>query len=301
MRGRLITGLISILLVIFIIIGPIYIAEKFETLETSNNTIIPYESLIEISSNETEYEPYFNHGLDNVYWSTASGNKTAGFYQTSSNADNLTTSWDLLDDWDYSYTVDTGLTGYLGFRMQVNGQEILDNGINTIHIKTNISQKHHIQYCKFTAGGSTEAVAIPSEWLTQSSGKRDFVTTMTQTNLNNIATIYTTNGNFLRWDVFIHIDEAYHGEILAHSILLSPEYYEETTTTYDNQTVTSYKPYIQKITTKDIHSFMMGLGAVLICGIGLITSPLPVGRAINGLLPINSISQTKPKKRRRKY
>jgi hypothetical protein len=120
---------------------------------------------------------------------------------------------------------------------------------------------------------------------------------MTQTNLNNIASIYVANSNFIRWDVLIHIDEAYHGEIFGHSILLSPEYYEETTTTYENQTVSSYRPYIQNVTTKDIHVFMMGFGSLLICAVCVIASPLPINDVLNGILPINNHQ----KKRRRKY
>jgi len=83
-----------------------------------------------------------------------------------------------------------------------------------------------------------------------------------------------------------------------------PEYYEETetTTTYSNTTGTVWVPYMQKITTYKCHKVGMALGGVLILVTALIVSPLPIGESFDSFFPINSFSASNRKRTNyRKY
>jgi hypothetical protein len=77
-----------------------------------------------------------------------------------------------------------------------------------------------------------------------------------------------------------------------------PEYYEETetTTTYTNTTGTVWVPYMQKITTYKCHKVGMALGGALILVTALIVSPLPIGEAFDGVFPINNFSASNRKR-----
>ena len=146
-------------------------------------------------------------------------------------------------------------------------------------------------------------MTVPASWGNYVSGRNTWTWTLPAQDLIDGASRQSSSAHDIV-EIQISLPNGFSGEVFTVDFQVSPEYYEEQETTSDPYTeyvnVTSYKPYLQRITPYTIHKVMMGLGGILIIIMGLIASPLPVMEWADGFLPINQHQGKRSRRRRRK-
>jgi len=309
---KLIAGLFSIGLVLLVVVGPLWLAEKLEGVETSRSGLIPFTQVIENSTTTTKYTPYFDLNINNIAnmtdpsWtgsgaiiSAVNGPSTHYMIEDSNMIFNyngfthklLTTSQDGVDRISIHYFL--------------SAEELLTNNVKNINIMINCPVGFTIQTYFLNCGSSMSEdsnyrlLDYPTDNTNELSGLRFFNWTLSDSDLNNGA-IEQAGAPYKVMRLNIYTDNLNSGNSIEFSVIFNTDYYTTTTTTYDNETVTIYTPFISSFTPYKVHKIMMGLGGILIIIMGLIASPLPVMEWADGFLPINQHQGKRSRRRRRK-
>jgi len=203
----------------------------------------------------------------------------------------------------FSNTLSIGATVHIWFVMWGYPSDMQTNGINEFTCKIEFGTgNYELNYMGFMSLNS-DLVAVSSSMMAHNplyevsgSGIRYFNHTVTTTELNNAVS----------WQSERIIDDDEHiGSIMAVEytgpsampigtlnyidMQWETDYYQVNETSWNNQTITTYEPYIQSITPYAVHKVSMGLGGILILGFGWIASPF--NKSFNNFIPINGIKR----------
>jgi len=298
MRSRLIAGIFSIALVLLVVVGPLYLAEKLENIETAQNGLIATDQLLSeenltlngytpyLEMNSTTAQPYY---YDSTWYDYGIFFYESGFYDITSVSFNN----DGYIDTSYcSSSVGNG--AFLYFYMRCDFSDMYENDITEYYFNMNLADVYLLQTVQFRGMdedgtiGTAYDVSIPAPYQVQNAGDRTFELEFTTTDL--LAGISACDGyEFGVIASTISLPVGYTSSNVIYSdIEVNPEYYESYSTTYDNVTVTTYEPYIQTITPYSVHKVMMGIGGVLIFIVALIVSPLPIGEKFDKIFPVTN-------------
>lgn len=311
MRFRLIAGLFSILLVLLVVVGPVYLSEKLEAIETSNGDIYTYE---EIASSITEQyiTPWWQFKNET---SVPDDDETivteSGAYFDSSTWDHayknpLTSSWDVVGYWDYFTVPADAITEpwppLLMLKGGMSATVMYLNGISNISIGVEYSGNYNIPYVEFCHGfdyytNQMEEAGQPSSWGTNTySGLNWFNFTVPSENL--ITSSYE-DGSYAENTIRVAIrftDGIETGDLVKTNFKICPNYLIENVTTGN----TTYRPYLQTFTPYSVHRVLMGIGGILIIIAGLVASPLPIGEAFDGIFPVSHFTPKRTKSRKKR-
>lgn len=298
--NRLLAGIFSLALIGLVIVGPLYLAEKLEQIETSDENIVSIDDIETHNTTSTSYEPYleFNDATDMPYYHMEETYEPGffinaeGIRELTSYTFNYNGYWDLAGT-DYYYTAQS----YLYMFMEVSASNLLIDGADQLTIGVNCNFDYAIHQIYFRGlsatyePGSQVGINYPSSWGDTTNGLNYYNYTISTTDLNNGAS--TQSG----WDhhclmVMLRFPSGFPASsTLSVNYQISTEFFEIHNTVWNNQTITTYVPYIQTMTPYNVHKVMMGFGAVLIGVAGWIASPW--GEVLDNFLPINSFGKRK--------
>ena len=294
MRSRLIAGIFSLLLVLLVIVGPVYLSEKLEVIETSRSGLIPFSEVVSESNTSTYYEPYYNLNNDTEGSMSISGTPYSNgvsydapdYAQSSINYDS--------DSWEDSYVSSQQFVTFFQFMIEIDPADMQLNDIDTIYLRTeSFPSNYKVESFVFWAQNEDytyyDLIVLKELEFTFSAGDRTSWYNLTTTNLNNMVTKQASGpASHCMISAKIIFASAMNFPSCVVDFQINPSYYERTLTTYENETITTYVPYIQSITPYSVHKVSMVAGGILILLVGLVASPLPIGEVFNGILPINN-------------
>lgn len=310
--SRFLAGILTIIMVCLVIIGPLWIAGKLETIEASQSGVVSRDEIHSTSNTTSTYEPFLemNGDTEGVINPGAGGLD----YGYSFNVGGATWDDPILKSYNYNgyqdyveYTQETLSHGYIYLKgdfyslaqLGIDGFyfSFISNNeyafIQTRFLKLDVSylevDNYQVYYGQWDTGSKT--------------GVTEYDVELTSTDLTEIMTMF--NGvdperQVLRLYVNFIIDD---GSDFITDIQFEPDYYQVNTTTYENTTITSYEPFTQTITPYRVHKVSMILGGILILIVGWIASPW--GERFDFVLPINEFvnrgsKRSKPNYRKRR-
>ena len=326
MRSRLIAGIFSLLLVLLVIVGPVYLSEKLEVIETSGSDLKSFEEV------RSESVTTWVNGSEVVGYSPYRelNNETAGYCSGYYGADYTGACWrstaqdpeDLAEVTILSYNVneyndslfyggvsDSGI--YFGVWIEIDINYMLENEIKYFYLSIDIGDTHRLKFKRMFFQGrnsdGTTASSIDSGYLEMNYvvGSWEYTFFLSDAQLNNYA---STIGNTDYQTFFVEgqIEHISTGDnpTLYFDFEIAPNYFEEMEqiplTNYENETITVYQPYIQSITPYSVHKVGMVAGGILILLVGLVASPLPIGEVFDGIFPINNHQKRRSNKKNKR-
>jgi hypothetical protein len=302
---RLIAGLFSLFLLGLIVIGPLYLSEKLEAIETSQSGVISFDELIsEMSVNETlmGYEPYLelNTETENHHYVAPFTQVGVYFidYSTYRGMSILTYNSDGYVDEFISSRVMTQSPTRLIHQMEVDLDQWLIDGADEFYFMFQYPGDYFLQDVYFRGftgedayGGAFQWITYPSEYLTPTSGMSVFTFDISQSDILDGISECELAGH-IALIVQIELSSPYVANTQMYSNLqINPGYFEltESEVSWDNQTVTSYTPFISSVSGYAVHKVSMGLGGILILGFGWIASPF--NKNFNNFIPVNAFKK----------
>ncbi len=313
MKSRLIAGIISLLLVLLVVVGPVYLSEKLEVIETSRSGLIPFEEVVSENSSSTVYEPYVQFSEENIIPYNANDrpiNSGWCFFRLGNKEGVQQFDVDGTIDlfyYDGEGVVDlsTGEAPFLYMFIELSAQNCLtDNAIlfsfmlnteDNYRISTVLWRKYNDLYNSL----DQTWITYPNgqNWGTTVNGKNYYNVTFDENDLTNGASCQS-GGYYKVLSVIVEFPNGYTNCNLIYSdLLISPQYYEEEITIYENETITTYVPFIQSITPYSVHKVSMVAGGISILLVGAIASPLPIGNAFNNIFPVSAFTPKRTKRR----
>jgi hypothetical protein len=306
-------GVFSLCLILLVAVGPMWLADRLEHVETAREGIRSAEEIISEGNTTTSFTPYKQLNNDTKGHRYVYDSLWSEYVLRSSNPYPL----------DVIYDVDGFFDGISGqpvttddskvfIFFDIHPNEMLSNGVYNISFRYHGNWNLRVgTYCSWLYTDGDDSV-VGSEDLRSyiEGGRLDYKDNhhlwiqFTHSELNDMASImsdYDTDHTpiGIAWECD---SQDYDGSMLYFSIEAGTGYYEETTTTYDNTTVTTYEPYIQTFTPYLVHKWGMALGGILVVLTALIVSPLPIGESFDSFFPINNFSTSNRKRTNyRKY
>lgn len=269
----------AVLLVVTLLITPGILSEHLEKIETSQSGLISTEELISDSNSTVSYSPYLQMSMSNrcqfqdIYFDGY------GFfwYVDSARHDSSSILYDIDGHTDMAMLDQSGTgTDYLYVVWNVSASDLLSDGINyvSLTIDCNINYSIHqldwmgqdTSYNTFSGSEPLSSESWYNSWKgITASGKTVYRDNLTTSDLTTGSTMQSSwdidnvflqirfpNGYSANTPVFI--DWQFH-----------PNYYEETTTTWDNETVTHYEPFIQTYSNPyTVGMWTFGIGGFLL-------------------------------------
>ena len=317
-------GIFSLLLVGLVVVGPIWISEKLEEVETAQEGIKTFSEVREeyetsssyVWNNSTEvtgYIPYLESNSSNYGIYDEGG---VDYYRCQSGTHNPSSKYSENPTYNYDgfrdiVTISKNDVWLCQIHVDVSGIDFVGENVNQVYYYFNISSPAHIianGFMGLNSGYDVQAFGPTISWGGVSDQLiHENTITLSSSDLNDIASLQSTYAHvILALGVWYQSDNDNPSVIF--DIQLSPEYYEESeavvsgywdnSTIYDNQTITTYEPYIQGISNPyNVHKVMMVFGSILIGITALIVSPLPIGESFDRFFPINNHQSDYTRKR----
>ncbi len=289
MRSRLIAGIFSIALVLLVVVVPLFLAEKLETIETSQDGIVSASSI----SSETTYKPYMELSPDTIGRFNA---YDYGFYYGIGTEYNefTTLSWNTTDYWDIAtYEGSTATVRFYNV-MDVSASDLYFSDITELSIGINSDISYRIGTVRFEGLDASynlvgfDELNYPSTWESEVlTGLNYYNYTMTTTDLNDGSSAQGSHPHHILYVYVILTEDTPTGTTFEMNLQLNPDHYEITTTS-EGETV--LVPYIQTMTPYSVHKVSMALGGVLIIIVALIVSPLPIGESFDRFFPVTGFN-----------
>jgi hypothetical protein len=289
-------GLFSILLVLLVMVGPVYLAGSLEDLETASPNIYSYEEIASstIEQNIIPWWQFCNETSIPEDDETIITDSGAYFWysEAPSNLNPLSSSWDLVGYWDYFMAPGTpDGSASLILKGDVSASSMLTAGVYDISFGIDYSGDYTILdfswfygFSYFTVGW--QPVTGSDTWMFDTfSGLTWFNLTVTNQELIDAS---TTEGMYSVYGlaVTVTLSNGYEtGDIIKTNFRVNPEYLIVHSTVAGN---TTFKSYEVASSHYNINKIMMGIGGILVIITGLIASPLPIGEAFDSFFPINN-------------
>lgn len=292
-----------------IIVGPLYLSENLEEIETADSNLKTRHEIISSSNTNITYSPYveFNDNNDQIYYN---GIYFPGVHIYDKGEGSP------VEVGSISYNVDGYkdliMTGGAypegGTRVYIemnncSASDFIVNSIDEISIFVDCSLTYDIDLfgwrdfdADYTHNGRN-TISEPSSWNDDRSGASYFNMTLSEAQLNAGASHQGTSP-YKTLQIGLRFPGGITGDVPVYvDFQVNPGYFQQEITTYDNQTITHYDPYIiSRGSTYQVHKVCMGLGAVVIGVVGWIASPW--GEVLDNFLPINSINNGGAKNRK---
>jgi hypothetical protein len=304
-------GVASLCLILLVAVGPIWLAEKLEPVETAREGTKSAEEIIVSEDTTTSYAPFVE--FSNVtacprYREEAVDGSSYAYYYTSPGNDFYELDGGVVfncDNYMDMIPLDNGNSINLYVLMDADPNEMLSNGIYDIYFNLSCDSEIYISGCYWygLTENTLETEAMHSVYPFWDGhdvlgNHHTGTVSIDHAVLNDIVTEIGSSHNHAIM-LKIWVDSPATNNLYI-DMQVQPEYYEETTTTYNNETVTTWEPYIQTFTPYRIHKWGMALGGVLVLVTALIVSPLPIGESFDSFFPINSFSAS-TRKRTKSY
>lgn len=268
--------------------GPGWVADRFEVLEVSGEGIKSLDEIISSSETNVTYSPYveFNDGNDQIYFSGGVYYPGVHIYDKGESGPAEVGSITYNVD-GYKDLITTG-GAYPETQTRIyiemnncSAADFIQNSMDQVSIFIDCSLPYdidHVAWRRFSSSythSGRSLIEEPSSWLDDRTGASYFNMTLSETVLNAGAShqgtgLYHTLQFGLRFpggitgDVPVYVD-----------FQINPGYFEEETTVWNNQTITTYEPYILTVgSSYHWHKWSLGGGGVLICAIALVSTPL---------------------------
>lgn len=301
MKSRLMAGTFSILLVLLVMIGPVYLADSLEEIETSNPDIYTYEEIASstIEQNIIPWWQYKNSTSVPEYDEVITTDSGTYFWASGwpSNQNPLSSSWDVTGYWDWFTAPTSTGGGVLFLKGGMSASAMVAGGMDNVSIGIDYPGNYQVIEISFGYGmdyftSEASPVTIPS-W-SVSSGLNYFNCT-----LDNEELLFQSSygGAYPMHTMFVLIsfpDGWTSGDLIKTNWKICPDYLTVNSTVAGN---TTYKPYVLVSSEYNLHRISMGVGGVLVIIAGLIASPLPIGEAFDSFLPINNHISSSTRKR----
>lgn len=302
MKSRLIAGIVSLLIVLLAIVGPGYLSKNLEVIQTSGSGLYSVSTIT--GEGESIYNPYleFSEETKCGYSSDYTDQESGVYWNVGGWYAPTLVSYNIEPHWTMTYLEQSGATAYCYIVFNASAFQINADGINKISLGIDCEETysiHQLQWMGQTSDYQSNSKSDLSTdawytswkaeentgltWYNNSLGPADFTLGI------NVQSSYDVDNLFLMLNF---VDGYTSGTPLEFSFQIHPAYY--TTVTYENETI--YEPYIVPLTPFTVHKMAFYTCGILIFIVGLIASPFPIGRALNGILPINNYQ----KKRRGK-
>jgi len=251
-KNKLIAGLFSLALILLVIVGPLWLAEKLEEVETAQDGIVPTSEVISNANTTYSYTPYmeFNNETMCRWTTTVYGDRCV----ISGNTYNCDTSINVSGFMDISTTTHTADWFYIG--IEIDLQDMLSKNIDYIYFYVNCEYSYKIYKLQFMGtdyNGVLDHYYYPdltSYNFDYTTGITVFEYNITTTTLNNIIS-EIESGIHEREVLAIQLsfeNTVPIGTVIDSDLELNPQYFQTSTTTYDNETVTIYTPFISSFT-----------------------------------------------------
>jgi len=298
-RSRLIAGIFSIALVLLVVVGPLYLSEKLEAIETAQDGLTPTDQVISESNSSTIYTPYLETNSTNEgYFDIAGFDDISHIFYCASAIDhegdviyNANGYEDIYSCSDESWT---GLVINLNVYLLIDLSDMIEKEITEVCLRMNYEGQYGLH--------SITVLGVNSDWVQLNQvhlwGPTPAYTSAGTTyynlslSLEDMITAESITGSdthqLLR--VSFNIYSYQIGTLIYHNFQMNPEYFQSEILTWDNTTITTYEPYYFTFSQYNVHKVMMGIGGVLIFIVALIVSPLPIGENFDRLFPVTGFN-----------
>lgn len=307
MRSRLIAGIISIIFVGLVIVGPGYLSEKLSYIETARSDIVRYEEIAgETSTNMTiTYTPYceFNEETKRDFWIPAISANSCMYSIIDGNSkynegENIYFNVDGTTDYIWStHTGSTSVNLYIVMWGDALSMEM--DGANSIYVRFDPGMGEvDIEIKTFSwylMDGSSQWIYFgsdyPGDMASIQTGVWEYLFVLDQTRLNvghGFQNGFPEEERGLMVGFKINTNQYVPGHPINLDLEISPEYYtvSEAITTGENETVSVYEPYYLTFSNSyKVHKYLLGTGAFLIGITAWIASPWR--SYLDKVLPIN--------------
>jgi hypothetical protein len=280
MRTQFFTGIFGLSLVLLLVIGPLYVADQLEGIETADSSIFTYEEVTEAGYEEEQIVPFWNfcQATGIVHDNEATVTETGAYFGENENPSSY--SWDLVGYWDYFTAPTTAESSSLNLKGGISASQMLTAGVYDISLGIDYSGDYtvlDISWWRSMGVGYeiSEIEPLPGtgDWFfTTYSGLNWFNISLTQENLIDASTtdgMYDNAGLLATISFGSGIDQ---GDIVGTNFQVSPEYMTETVTIGGN---TSFIPYIRGISNPHTWTvWSLGFGGFFLVVVALFSSPI---------------------------
>ena len=286
---QLLGSILSLFVVALIVIFPGFMAQTIEDIETSQEGLKKYTEIISNNTTTTEYTPYMNNNnsnsrgmrIDDIQQTVNSCIQDRG---NTADYEAVTVQYGVSGTTDILVTPSNSFTGAnLYYYFWGDAQQMLTDGANiiSIYVSMNDGFDYHLGGLLFVKLDAFDELLsyhsmTPPGWSTPVTNSHTFQYEIPTEDLQSGATTQSgASGDRLLMQMVIICEESgLSSKQIALDVEISPEYYEETQTTYNNTTSTTWEPYILGISNAyGWQKWSLGLGFFLIFGTVLIGTP----------------------------
>jgi hypothetical protein len=271
MISKILSSVVGVGLILLLAFAPIWVAEKFETLETASEEIISNE---EIHQSNSTYRPYLDLNNTTLMKGSLDIDTDGIFYYGSG-------SWLYIDDdviWDASGYLDvvpmddTRNSLYIYF--WGDASELIVTGINTLRIEMVSDVPYSIDRMEWIGWDSDwEQTGYEGLWgfdSTEYNGSHAYNYEIDPSLMNDGVTIQsgsTHQGIMVRID-FVNPSWT---DLIYFTLQWEPNYYVESSSILSS---VSFVPFTQEISNSyNWHKWGLGVGGVVLIGLAIISTP----------------------------